>query len=191
MKVVLRDNIRTSIGTFLEGQVLPAVSDGADGWLVQIGLPRRGRHRTVSLGPDQARPAHRADWLTDARCADMPTEIWFPERGGAASALAAKRICASCPVVADCARRALANNERHGIFAGVVMSNSDSRERLERIAGSPPRPSMAVRNARERRADRARRMIAAGATGSEVAATLGVTLRSVERYKADSRECAS
>lgn len=62
-------------------------------------------------------PAARHDWMTDALCTQVDPELWFPEKGGDASA--ARRICAQCPVAAQCAELALANGERFGIWAGI------------------------------------------------------------------------
>lgn len=57
------------------------------------------------------------DWMTDARCAEVDPDLWFPEIGSPAPE--AKKICGSCPVAAQCAELAVTNNERHGIWAGL------------------------------------------------------------------------
>lgn len=55
-------------------------------------------------------------WMTDALCAQTDAEAFFPDKGG--SSKEAKRVCASCDVVAECLAYALRNNERFGVWGG-------------------------------------------------------------------------
>jgi WhiB family redox-sensing transcriptional regulator len=55
-------------------------------------------------------------WQDDALCAETDPEAFTPTKGG--STLSAKRVCAACPVAAQCLEYALANNERHGVWGG-------------------------------------------------------------------------
>lgn len=50
-------------------------------------------------------------------CATTDPEAFFPEKGG--STREAKRVCAVCPVQAECLDYAIANNERYGIWGGL------------------------------------------------------------------------
>lgn len=61
-------------------------------------------------------------WRARAACSGKPTHIFFPARGDHRMIAAAKAICATCPVSAECLE---ANqHERAGIFGGTT-----SRER--------------------------------------------------------------
>lgn len=57
------------------------------------------------------------DWVADALCAQVDTNLFFPETPGSSS-LAAKRICAECPVKLPCREWAIENNE-WGIWGGL------------------------------------------------------------------------
>lgn len=57
------------------------------------------------------------DWTELALCAQTDPELFFPEKGGAIRA--AKRICAGCPVRAECLADALAHDERFGVWGGL------------------------------------------------------------------------
>lgn len=56
------------------------------------------------------------DWREDALCAQVDTELFFPEKGG--STKGAKATCARCAVTAQCLQFALDNGERYGIWGG-------------------------------------------------------------------------
>ena len=70
-------------------------------------------------------------WQSDALCAQVDPEAFFPEKGG--SAKAAKRICQSCDVAAQCLAYAMANDERFGIWGG---KSERERRRLLRHTGA-------------------------------------------------------
>jgi len=76
-------------------------------------------------GPDAGREA----WMSDALCAQIATEMFFPERGG--STREAKGVCAACPVTAECLEYALRNDERFGIWGG---KSERERRKLKRHA---------------------------------------------------------
>lgn len=59
-----------------------------------------------------------ADWRTRAACKDDP-DRQFPENR-AEEIAAAKQVCASCPVKAECLRDALALDERDGVWGGLT-----------------------------------------------------------------------
>ncbi|SFF95610.1 WhiB family transcriptional regulator [Blastococcus tunisiensis] len=62
-------------------------------------------------------PATDEGWRVDALCAETDPEAFFPEKGG--STREAKRVCAGCPVRAECLEFALAGDERFGIWGGL------------------------------------------------------------------------
>jgi WhiB family transcriptional regulator, redox-sensing transcriptional regulator len=63
-------------------------------------------------------PAMRAgDWQDLARCRDVGTYLFFPEKGEPSRP--AKRICRMCEVREPCLEYALAEDRQHGIYAGL------------------------------------------------------------------------
>lgn len=80
----------------------------------------------------------------DALCAQVGGDLWFPEKGG--SNTAAKRICAACPVRAECLQYALDNDIRFGIFGGL-----SGYERRKLTKTRVPRPDAAAVGTANRR----------------------------------------
>lgn len=70
-------------------------------------------------------PSDPLAWQDDALCAQVGTEMFFPDKGG--STRDAKRICADCPVRRQCLEYALAMDENPvGIWGGT--STRDRRK---------------------------------------------------------------
>ena len=72
------------------------------------------------------------DWQLDAACRDVPSEQFFHpenERGAARRnrELAAKALCASCPVLLACRAHALKVREPYGVWGGL---SEDDREAI-------------------------------------------------------------
>ena len=59
----------------------------------------------------------RTDWLARARCTAMDPAIFFPSDG--VGVLAARRICADCPVREACLEYALGAGIDHGVWGGA------------------------------------------------------------------------
>lgn len=57
-------------------------------------------------------------WRDQALCAEVDRDWFFPEKGDNWGS--AKRICALCPVKAECLEDALENNEEWGIWGGTT-----------------------------------------------------------------------
>ena len=70
-------------------------------------------------------------WWFAGLCAQTDPELFFPEKGG--SVREAKRVCAACPVRAQCLAHALAHGERYGVWGGL---SERERRRLQLHAGS-------------------------------------------------------
>lgn len=66
-------------------------------------------------------------WMDAAVCAQVDTEVFFPEKGG--STKEAKSICRLCPVAAECLDFALVRRERFGVWGG--LSERNRRPHLE------------------------------------------------------------
>lgn len=67
------------------------------------------------------------EWMRRAACADTDPELFFPvsnEGPGATQRAEAKRVCAGCPVRAECLEYALESKQRSGVWGGL-----DERER--------------------------------------------------------------
>ena len=85
------------------------------------------------------------NWLDDAACRGMDTEVFFPQVGNNFNSPAmrqlvdnAKNICAGCPVREPCVEYALNNREPYGIFGGMT---TDERRILARKRGMPSIPT--------------------------------------------------
>jgi WhiB family redox-sensing transcriptional regulator len=80
--------------------------------------------------------AERPDWMADANCRGMDTNLWYPEPGDDYSV--AHRICAACIVQAECLDWADGSNptiERHGIWGGLgERRRRYRRTRANRVA---------------------------------------------------------
>lgn len=60
-------------------------------------------------------------WLTQAACAGISADLFYPASAGDRSTIvAAKRVCGECPVRAECLRHALETVEPHGIWGGLT-----------------------------------------------------------------------
>lgn len=64
------------------------------------------------------------DWMADARCADLPVDVFFPVPGRhmIVNIIHAKGYCAMCPVKTDCLEFALQFDHRTlpGIWGGTT-----------------------------------------------------------------------
>lgn len=60
------------------------------------------------------------DWMDDAECAQIGTEMFFPNKGG--STAIAKKICGRCTVASQCLESALElpGYEDHGVRGGLT-----------------------------------------------------------------------
>ena len=58
-------------------------------------------------------------WMKEARCAEVDTEMFFPDKGDMTSANAARRVCNGCEVKQQCLEYALDNREIYGIWGGT------------------------------------------------------------------------
>ena len=71
---------------------------------------------TVDLVP-YIRTFEDQPWRIDAACADKDPDMFFPGRGEATAP--AKKVCAGCPVQAECLEHALTHRDAFGIWAGT------------------------------------------------------------------------
>jgi WhiB family redox-sensing transcriptional regulator len=78
---------------------------------------------TGRLGTLVLPPGVEVGWQQDAACKDTPhPDVFFPGKGE--DAVAAKRFCAGCPVMAECLEFALATmrapERDHGVYGGLT-----------------------------------------------------------------------
>ncbi|HZZ96038.1 MAG TPA: WhiB family transcriptional regulator [Jatrophihabitantaceae bacterium] len=81
---------------------------------------------------DRPRRIYAWEWQLDAACAGLDTALFYQadnERGSSVRLREkkAKAICARCPVITNCLKDALANNEPFGVWGGM---SADERYRL-------------------------------------------------------------
>lgn len=75
--------------------------------------------------PRQTPSLLHAEWRLSARCRGLPVDIFFPPAGGSSATRrghedAAKELCGSCPVLAQCRGYALESGEPHGIWGATT-----------------------------------------------------------------------
>lgn len=82
-------------------------------------------------------PSDRDAWRNHAACRGCDPELFFPDRGGPSTAIAAqaKAICAACPVRTECLEEAIRDNEEYGVRGGMTPRE---RRRLRRERGMVP-----------------------------------------------------
>lgn len=143
----------------------PVDSGRRPGGSFSTGSPGGTAHQTVPLvtSPTGLHPADAVDelsgvlwdllllppWVTGALCAQVDPELFFPTKGG--NVRHARRICARCEVLDECAEYAIERPELDGVWGGLT-----GRQRRT------------VRRAREGRSEAP--LTAAGARGEETAA---------------------
>lgn len=76
------------------------------------------------------------DW-TKANCRGLDPDLMFPARGsGPADVAAAKQVCAGCEIQPECLERALAANERRGVWGGSTYSERRAIIRSRRLVSA-------------------------------------------------------
>ncbi|MFC5719868.1 WhiB family transcriptional regulator [Streptomyces gamaensis] len=68
--------------------------------------------------------------LEHAVCAEVDQDLFFDSTPAAVEL--AKELCARCPVIERCLRRALDDNERYGVFGGLTAEERQALRRRER-----------------------------------------------------------
>lgn len=74
--------------------------------------------------PDDFVELNRPKWQHQGLCHGN-TELFFPEKMNPEMVAQAKRICARCPVTAECLAAAYKNDERDGIWGGMTPLERD------------------------------------------------------------------
>jgi len=107
-------------------------------------------------------------WTTDALCAQVDPDLFYPETG--APNRDAKQVCAGCNVRAECLAYAIAHRERCGVWGGTTERE---RRRMRRapVTPAPDRRTGVIRQ------------LATTLTDPEIAARLGCSARTVLRIR--------
>lgn len=127
----------------------------------------------------------KMDWADDALCKDMDAEVFFGryEQMTSREEAAAKAICNQCPVIDQCRDYAVSTRQQAGIWGGTTPSG---RMKLR---------TAWLREQGARRMDRrnaeARRLAEMGCTPDQIAAQLGVNLRTAQRITSSARVAVS
>ncbi|GAA1714726.1 WhiB family transcriptional regulator [Brachybacterium phenoliresistens] len=66
------------------------------------------------------------EWMDQALCREVDTGIFFPSKGG--STTAARKVCGSCPVRAECLELAL-QDTLDGIWGGTTPNERKAMRR--------------------------------------------------------------
>lgn len=80
-----------------------------------------------------------SEWTDQAKCAgviDAPTDVFFSEE--LQDIATAKRICAECPVMAECLEGAIQRREPSGVWGGQLFMNGKVLM-VKRRRGRPPK----------------------------------------------------
>lgn len=105
-------------------------------------------------------------WQQEARCAEVGSEIFFPETGD--PSLAARKVCGGCEVREACLDYALKTNQQHGIWGGL---SPNQRARLR--SGKP--------TARQLRDQKIVELHAQGHSSGSLATQFGLSERTIMR----------
>lgn len=66
--------------------------------------------------------------MVNGACVGAPTEVFFPLESDERTILRAKALCATCPIIDQCADHALTHREPYGVWGG--LSEKDRRRIL-------------------------------------------------------------
>ena len=70
-------------------------------------------------------------WREHAACKGMPISLFFPEKGRNVTT-PAKKVCASCPVAAECLEAAIRGREIWGVWGGCSEKQRRPMRRVYR-----------------------------------------------------------
>jgi len=71
-------------------------------------------------------------WMSGGKCREVDPELFFPSDG--VGVIKARKVCAQCPVQAQCLEYALDNQIEHGVWGGA--SERERRRLLRTRRGS-------------------------------------------------------
>lgn len=77
----------------------------------------------------------RKAWVDEAACLTVDPEVFFPDvgEGFRNRTKQAQKICASCPVKAECLQEALDHNHRDGVWGGLSETERKPLHKARRL----------------------------------------------------------
>lgn len=132
----------------------------------------------------------RESWYAQALCTRVDPELFFPEKG--ANAIHAKKICETCPVTTQCLLFAIEHGMRYGIWGGMnTRERKTLRKTLAKTQSGEAIEKAVLRNAAiEARREGVRVLTGQGLNSRDIAERIGITPRSVVRYRSADRTAA-
>jgi WhiB family transcriptional regulator, redox-sensing transcriptional regulator len=114
-----RDALEAELTAALAEQEPPGPAPAAEpGVRAGIGWSDEERRRHIAVALELSAPSvPQGDWVTDALCAQVDGDLFFPDKG--VNSREAKKVCASCPVTVECLDWALTTNQTRGVFGGL------------------------------------------------------------------------
>ncbi|MCZ9635267.1 WhiB family transcriptional regulator [Rhodococcus sp. BH5] len=85
---------------------------------------------------DAAEDSEDETWRWSALCAQSDPDEFFPDKPGRGGSVQAKRVCARCPVSAECLDFALTNHEEYGIWGGKTRRERRTLRSTRAVAAS-------------------------------------------------------
>lgn len=135
--------------------------------------------------------AEVADWRASAMCAQVDSELFFPEpdrgRRYELQVAAAKWVCARCPVRAECLEFAL-RALPYGVAGGLAAEERRGIPRTGEAISTAEFVGVPVRGSRSEIAAVGKAALRAGRDVESVALLCGVTRRTVKRWAAQVRD---
>lgn len=135
-------------------------------------------------------------WYRLAACQGIPVDQFYPERAMRGTAKAAKAVCGSCPARSECLLMALELDDMYGTWGGTSANERDGfvKGRLPLPDWTDGRHDKAIEAIREKRKNYKQRlvrervedvqsMLARGLTIDQIAEIMGVTTKSVYKYR--------
>ena len=183
-------------------------SEGArpgDGFLAEVSRRAALTAHQQKAGEETMVGRAAAGWRARAACRTSDPEIFFPVAENCTAydeaVAAAKRVCARCPVQAECRVWAIYALP-HGVAGGM---DEDERHQARRAGRAPRVPACRSVASREVAAEAQRlparhrapvikagkAALAQGADRDRVASEFGVTRRTVDRWAADARRTSA
>lgn len=71
------------------------------------------------------------EWQENAACKDMGNDLFYPNKGETQKILAAKKVCAECPVQKECLEMGL--EENYGVWGGLTELERKSYRRKHKL----------------------------------------------------------
>ncbi|MDE8649077.1 WhiB family transcriptional regulator [Rhodococcus qingshengii] len=101
----------------------------AESTLARLIYPTLGR-------VDAAEDRDDETWRWSALCAQSDPDEFFPDKQGRGGSVLAKRVCARCPVSAECLDFALENHEEYGIWGGKTRRERRALRSTQAVAAA-------------------------------------------------------